>query len=80
MTRLALALALGLISACSAAPDLGQPSASLTAQPGWPELLPLAPVIAQAEAGAALPDPTATEQARAEALRARAAAMQAATP
>ena len=80
MTRLALALALGLIPACSAAPDLGAPQTSLSAQPGWPELLPLAPVIAAAEAGAALPDPTAAEQARAEALRARAAAMQAATP
>jgi len=77
MTRLALALALGLIPACSAAPDLGEPATSLAAPPGWPELLPLAPVIAQAEAGAALPDPTAAEQARAEALRARAAAMQA---
>ncbi|AMY69990.1 hypothetical protein [Frigidibacter mobilis] len=78
MTRLALWLALGLIPACSAAPDLGAPRSSLTAQPGWPTLLPLAPVIAAADAGAALPDPTATEQARAEALRARAAAMQAA--
>lgn len=78
MTRLALALALGLIPACSAAPDLGEPATSLAAPPGWPELLPLAPVIAQADAAAAATDPTATEAARAAALRARAAAMQAA--
>lgn len=77
MSRLALWLALGLIPACSAAPDLGQPQTSLTAQPGWPALLPLAPVIAAASATGSTPDPTTSEEARAAALRARAAALQA---
>lgn len=77
MSRLALWLALGLIPACSAAPELGEPQATLAAQPGWPELLPLAPVIAAASATGSVPDPTTTEEARAAALRARAAALQA---
>ncbi|MBC7139938.1 MAG: hypothetical protein H5U17_14685 [Defluviimonas sp.] len=77
MTRLALWLALGLIPACSAAPEFGEPQAGLTAQPGWPELVPLGPVIAAASATGSAPDPTASEEARAAALRARAAALQA---
>lgn len=71
------ALALGaaglcLPAACAKTPKLDAPP-SAAALTGWPDLVPIAPVIDAAKTGAATPDPAAELEARAEALRARAA-------
>lgn len=76
-TLLSLALPVLLSAGCSPWPDAETRAAAPVAQ-GWPTLVPLAPVLAQAGATAATADPTAAEAARAADLRARADALLAA--
>ncbi|WP_126974668.1 hypothetical protein [Frigidibacter oleivorans] len=71
---LSLALPLLLVAGCSPWPDAESRAAAPVSQ-GWPTLVPLAPVLAQAGATAATADPTAAEAARAADLRARADAL-----
>lgn len=72
-TALALAAAL-LLAGCGARPDFG-PDDGAAARAGYPAILPLGPLLAQAGGGVITPDFTAAIEARGAALRARAAAL-----
>ncbi len=71
---LALAAGLAALAACGTLPDLGAREDPPGAR-DYPAILPLGPLLAQAEGGVIAPDLTASLEARGAALRARAAAL-----
>ena len=71
---IALAAGLAGLAACGAAPDFGRDDGA-AARAGYPAILPLGPLLAQAQGGVITPDLTAALEARGAALRARAAAL-----
>ena len=74
--RLGCGLALAaIVGGCTAMPDVGPPPAPATAQSPYPQLRPLAPVLASVETPAAELGPDVTLAGRLAVLRARAAAL-----
>lgn len=73
--RLPIALVACLLSACTTFPELDAATSAETRTAPYPALAPIE-AFATAETGRITPDTTASIQARAAALRARAAAMQ----
>lgn len=73
----ALCLALALFTACSPAPQIGQPLSNTARAADYPAILPLDGLLAQQNAAPDIPTLTAPLSGRAAALRARAASLRA---
>lgn len=80
LRRLSCAAALAVGTGCTAMPDVGPPPAPASAAAPYPQLVPLAPVLASVETPPAELGPETTLEARLARLRARAAALRRTDP